>query len=273
LREVHAQPWQDVVGCFVSKHHDTYKIFSLVKNTCNYVSHKGKLELRKKTIFYGFRPTWCGTHQHAHIHHSNRSQKDHHPYIKKESCVTHHSLHRWEQIPNCGIVEVPSCVTLKMQCRIAILVLVKFVIRRINTNDSDLYSCVLSIWWRKRNGTQAIWGLQVAPPWLWRGDIGIDGRFCSLWILTTKKGWRKSIIDAVLNRLLGKLFISIGQKGYPFREVIFRFDTIIMFPMRSRSSKRRDILSRLIWRLRRCLGADSPFLVRGNAPQFIGHGW
>ena len=30
LKEVHAQPWQDVVGCFVPKHHDTYKIFALV---------------------------------------------------------------------------------------------------------------------------------------------------------------------------------------------------------------------------------------------------
>jgi hypothetical protein len=54
LREVHAQPWQDVVGCFVPKHHDTYKILALAKNICNYVPSKGKLELRKKTIFFGF---------------------------------------------------------------------------------------------------------------------------------------------------------------------------------------------------------------------------
>ena len=40
---------------------------------------------------------------------------------------------------------------------------------------------------------------------------GIDGRFCSLWILIMKKGWMKSIIDAVLNRLIGELFICVGK--------------------------------------------------------------
>ena len=60
----------------------------------------------------------------------------------------------------------------------------------------------LSIWRRKRNGTQLICGVQVFPPWLWLWDIVIDGRLCSLWILTTKKDIRKPIFfDAVLNRL------------------------------------------------------------------------
>ena len=191
--------------CFVPKHHDTYKMFALAKNICNYVFCKGKLELRKKTIFLGFRPTWCGTHQHGHIHHNDRSQKDQHCYIRKESSQTHHGLHRAEQIPHCGIVEVPSCITLKMQCGIAILV--KFIIWSIITYDSDLNSCVLSIWLRKRNGIQAICGLQVVLPWLWHWEISIDGQFWSLWILTTKKGFRKSIIDAVLSlsSLIGKL--------------------------------------------------------------------
>ena len=193
----------------------------LLRTYANYVFRKGKLELRKKTIFLGFRPTWCGTHQHAHIHHNNSSQKDQHCYIRKESSASHHGLHRCEQIPHCDIVEVPICEW-------GITIIVKFIIWSIITNDSDSYICVLSIWWRKRNGTQAICvcGLQVAPSWLWRRDIGIDGRFCSLWILTTKKGWRKSIIDAVLNRLIGELFIGVGQKGYPFCEVIFQ--TIMM---------------------------------------------
>jgi hypothetical protein len=88
-----AQPWHDVVVCFMPKNHDTYKIFALAKNICNYVFRKGKLELRKKKIFIGIRPTFRGTHQHAHIHHNDSSQKDHHRYIRKESCATHHGLH------------------------------------------------------------------------------------------------------------------------------------------------------------------------------------
>ena len=179
---------------------------------------KGELELQKKTIFYGSRPAWCVTHQHAHIHHNDRSQKNQHGYICMESRVTHHDWHCCEQIPHCGIVEVPGHVMLKMQCGITIII--KFIIWSIITKDSNLYSCVLSIWWGKRNGTQVICGVQVAPPWLWHRDIGIDGWFCSLWILTTKKGWRKSIFDAVLNRLIGELFICVSQKEYPFGEVI-----------------------------------------------------
>jgi hypothetical protein len=34
--------------------------------------------------------------------------------------VTHHDSHCCEQIPHCGIVEVPIYVTFKMQCGIAI---------------------------------------------------------------------------------------------------------------------------------------------------------
>jgi hypothetical protein len=106
LREFHAQPWQDVVGCIVPKHHDTYKIFALAKNICNYGPSKGKLELGKETIFFGFRPTTNLMWDPSTCTHSSQ-QKDHHPYIRKESCVAHHGLHRREQIPHCGIVEVP----------------------------------------------------------------------------------------------------------------------------------------------------------------------
>jgi hypothetical protein len=84
------------------------------------------------------------------------------------------------------------------------------------------------------------------PSYLWRASSSSSslaltqrhrhyGQFCSLWILTTKKEWRKTIFDAVLNRLIGELFICVSQKRYPFHEVIFRFDTItiILFFMRS----------------------------------------
>ncbi len=56
---------------------------------------------------------------------------------------SHHDLHRAEQITHCDIVQVHVCVTLKMQCGIAIFV--KFIIWSIITYDSDSYSCVLSI--------------------------------------------------------------------------------------------------------------------------------
>jgi len=57
LGVMRVQLWHDVVVCFLPKNHDTYEIFALAKNICNYVFSKGKLELRKKTIFYGIRPT------------------------------------------------------------------------------------------------------------------------------------------------------------------------------------------------------------------------
>ena len=74
---------------------------------------------------------------------SSHREKDQHRYICMESCETHHGLHRVELLPHFGIVEVPSCITLKMQCGIAILV--KFIVWSIITCDSDSYSCVLSI--------------------------------------------------------------------------------------------------------------------------------
>ena len=60
-----------------------------------------------------------------------------------ESCMTHHDWHCCEQIPHCGIVEVPGHVMLKMQCGITIII--KLIIWSIITKDSNLYSCVLSI--------------------------------------------------------------------------------------------------------------------------------
>jgi hypothetical protein len=135
LKEVHAQPWQDVVGCFVPKHHDTYKIFALVLA-------KGSYNCKRRQYSMVFdQPDVEPINMHTSI--TSAEAKDQHPYIRKKSCATHHGLHRCEQIPDCGIVEVPGCVTLKMQCRIAILV--KFIVWSIITNDSNSYSCVLSI--------------------------------------------------------------------------------------------------------------------------------
>ena len=36
---------EDIIACFVPKHHEAYKIFALAKNICNYVFRIGKLEL------------------------------------------------------------------------------------------------------------------------------------------------------------------------------------------------------------------------------------
>jgi hypothetical protein len=52
--------------------------------------------------------------------------------------------------------------------------------------------------------------LQVTPPWLWSRYICIDGQFWGLRILTTKKGWMKSILELVLFSLIGTLFICVG---------------------------------------------------------------
>jgi hypothetical protein len=60
-----------------------------------------------------------------------------------------------------------------------------------------------------------------------------------LWILTTKKGCRKSIFDAFHNSLIGELFKCVGQKRDPYL------------------ARLRD---------------HCPFLVRESARRFFGHG-
>ena len=83
---------------------------------------------------------------------------------------------------------------------------------------------------RKQNGTQGICGMQVAPPWLWRGDISIDGRFCSLWILTAKKGCRKSIFDASITVLLANCLYALVRKETPTMRLSFDLKLLSGFP-------------------------------------------
>jgi hypothetical protein len=80
LREFHAQPGQDVLACF--KHHDTNKIFTLAKNMCNYIFCKGKLELRKKTIFL---PSTCTNSSQRQKPEAEGSSSLHHERILRKS--------------------------------------------------------------------------------------------------------------------------------------------------------------------------------------------
>ena len=49
------------------KHHDTYKMFALAKNICNYVFRKGKLELQKKYSWVSDQPDVGPINMHTSI--------------------------------------------------------------------------------------------------------------------------------------------------------------------------------------------------------------